>query len=394
MGLFRSLSGEIWVELTSADPIAALTALQNRRIPILEVAPAGKLQLRFCLARKDFPIAQSVLQKRGDKLEICRRQGLFWQILGLWKRPVLLLGMMGLLFMTAWLPGRVLFIQVEGNVSVPTQQILQQAQLCGMQFGASRREVRSEKMKNALLSLMPELQWAGVNTYGCVAVITVKERESVDTVQPQAAVSSLVALRDGVIQEITVEKGSALCMPGQAVKAGQVLVSGYTDCGLYIQATRAQGEIFALTQRKMTVVTPETYIQYTENSPSEKNYSLIIGKKRINFAKDSGISGSSCAKIERRYVLTLPGGFTLPVALVVTQVVSAELQEISVPAPDALLQSYAQLYLQKQMIAGQVQSAGEVFLTQDGLSRLEGVYGCCEMIGISRPEELWNAKND
>lgn len=31
-------------------------------------------------------------------------------------------------------------------------------------------------MKNALLSAIPELQWAGVNTYGCRAVISVRER--------------------------------------------------------------------------------------------------------------------------------------------------------------------------------------------------------------------------
>ncbi len=394
MGIFRSLSGDLWVEFTSADPVGALTALQNRNIPILEVEPAGDLKYRFCISRRDHEKVAAVFAKRGETLQVCRRQGLYWSILGLWKRPVLLVGLFCLLAVTVWMPGRVLFVQVEGNLSVPDQQILQQAELCGIRFGASRRNVRSEKMKNALLGIMPELQWAGINTYGCLAVITVKERETVPLPDPEMTVSSLVALRDGIIKEITVEKGTALCTPGQAVKAGQTLVSAYTDCGLYIQATRAQGEILALTQRKLTVMTPEKYAFKQDETGSDKNYSLIIGKKRINFAKDSGISGSSCAKIERRYVLTLPGGFQLPLALVITQVIDTETAEAAPKDPEALLQNCAARYLQTQMIAGRVQSAGEVFLIQDGLCRLDGVYGCCEMIGISRPEEIHNGKSD
>ena len=89
-------------------------------------------------------------------------------------RPVLLAGL-GILFLLAmYLPSRVLFIRVEGNMQIPDRQILAAAEECGIRFGASRREVRSEKVKNALLSSVPQLQWAGVNTAGCVATISVR----------------------------------------------------------------------------------------------------------------------------------------------------------------------------------------------------------------------------
>ena len=62
--------------------------------------------------------------------------------------------------------------------------------------------------------------------------------------------------RDGFIVSATVTRGNFLCRVGQSVKAGQVLISGYTDCGICIQATRAEGEIYAQTSRDFAAVTP------------------------------------------------------------------------------------------------------------------------------------------
>ena len=71
------------------------------------------------------------------------------------------------------------------------------------------------------------------------------------TDQKSAGVGSIVASRDGVITSITTTKGTPLCKAGQAVKAGQILISGYTDCGISIRADPAEGEVFAETYREM-----------------------------------------------------------------------------------------------------------------------------------------------
>ena len=49
---------------------------------------------------------------------------------------------------------------------------------------------------------------------------------------------------------------SALCAPGQAVSKGQVLISGYTDCGLCVLSQRAQGEVMAYTGRSFSALMP------------------------------------------------------------------------------------------------------------------------------------------
>ena len=232
------LSGRLLVEITSADTVGLLNSCRN----ICLHGVNYRDDLTFCLEidHNDYKLLRNIAEKQGACVKIVSRFGLLWTLLGLLKRPVLVVFMAFLLCVSLFLPSRILFVSVEGNATVPTNEILEAASACGIKFGAMRRQVRSEKMKNALLQALPKLQWAGINTSGCTAVISVKEKTVKEHKEKsENCVSSIVAARDGIVQSITVYEGNPLSKVGQAVKAGQTLVSGYTDCGIVIRATQA-----------------------------------------------------------------------------------------------------------------------------------------------------------
>lgn len=390
--IFRnSFQGSILVQLVSADPAAALRAVSEKGITVYDAAmdPDG-LTCSFRIPRQAYEALEKLAMRRGDELKMLEKKGIFWTLKSLIHRPVLCGGMLIMFLLTMLIPSRIFFFRVEGNSQISTNEILSIAQDCGIRFGMSRRELRSEKMKNALLEAIPQLQWAGINTAGCVATITVRERYNVDSTPSEGGVSSIVASRDGVIQELTVVRGNGVCKVGQAVKAGQVLISGYTDCGLSIRATRAQGEIYASTQRELTVISPMQWIQKGEEKTSSKKFALIFGKNRINFYKGSGISPSSCVKMYSESYLTLPGGFQLPVALVTEVWTEYESAQCVVTEEDtvAMMEEYANKYLSQQMIAGQILSGLQELASQEGVAILHGKYACREMIGQVRSEEI------
>ena len=391
MDIWRSFGGMMETELVSADPAAALYAVNEAGITIYDaVQMHDEITTRFRIRRQDYKKLQTLSARRGYSLRIVGRKGLFWTGKTALKRPVLLLGVLILLALALYLPSRVYFFKVEGNVTIPTRLILEKCTQCGISFGASRSEVRSEKMKNALLEAIPELQWAGINTSGCTATISVRERTVTQVVEEATGVCSIVALRDAVITECTVTKGNALCKVGQAVKAGQVLVSGYTDCGIAIRATRAQAEIYGQTDRDLEAVTPSQWQERGTKTVVEKKYSIIIGKNRINFYKGSGISDASCDKMYEEYYVTLPGGFQLPVCLVTETWTYYESMdtELAEEAAAECLSAFARRYVPQQMIAGQILAQQETVTAADGIFCLLGDYSCLEIIGQVQKEEI------
>ena len=398
MGIFRSLAGSARLELTSADVSVALQGINAAKIRIWDVQIVGDLTVQFTVSQKSIRFIEKIAESKGERLKVIGRSGLFWPIMGLRKRPVLVFGMVLLLALAIFVPSRVLFVRVEGNATVPCEMILEAAQDAGIRFGASRRAVRSEKIKNRLLGVMPQLQWAGVNTYGCTAVITVRERAQEQEAKEEYAVSSIVASCDGVITSCTVTRGSGLCSVGQAVQKGQVLISGYVDCGQSITVTRSQGEIFAQTRHELTIVTPSETMEREELRGQRTYYSFRIGKKRINFVKGSGISDGTCVKMYQEYQLTLPGGYRLPISLVKETVLTYDLKpcERSDVVVKRQLSDFAKGYLQDHLVALAVLDAQEELTAEEGCLLYHGYYHCTEMIGRERNELIgeYHGEND
>ena len=373
-----------------ADIPNLLQRVVKTGITLFRVQQKDLLTVYVWVRRRDLVGLKKIAANQGASATVIKRIGFYWFFRSLIRRPVMLLGITLILLLSWFVPTRILFISVEGNTATPANLILEKASQCGIFFGADRREVRSEKVKNSLLEALPELQWAGVNTYGCTAVITVTERTQKDESSVSRGVSSIVAERDGIIHSCTVTNGNPLCIEGQAVRAGETLVSGYTDCGIKIQATRAKAEIYAQTMRQLTVKTPLDFSQKGEIYQVSQKYSLILGKKRINLYKDSGISPTGCDKMYLQYYCVLPGGFQLPIAVSVERWYYRNTDTVTVGSEVShdRAENFALDYLAGQMLSGRILGKLESIEISDAVCTLTGRYICLEMIGRERSEEI------
>lgn len=387
MDIWRSVAGEVEVEITSAQPEEELRALAMLGMTLEKLEKIDPLTYRFRIPRTQWRGMKTFCARRGDTLALRKRRGLYWKGKRLLTRPVLVFGLGLLLGLTLYLPGRVLFVKVEGNGRVPERRILEAAEECGVSFGASRGKLRSEKIKNELLAAVPELQWAGVNTRGCVATISVRERSAGEDAHEEVY-TGIVAARDGYLFSITTTQGTALCAPGQTVTAGETLITGYTDCGLCLRFDGAQGECLAQTSRSIRVVTPTDWQEKGPETGSRRKISLALGKKRIFFWKDSGILQGSCGRMVSRYDLTLPGGFSLPVKLWLERYPQAAQTPAKLPMAEEALSDFAVAYLEGQMTGGTIESSKETFREEGGLMVLEGEYTCTESIGRGTTEQM------
>lgn len=383
MGIYHSLYRSVCVELTSADVAGSLQAINATGIPISNLNTVDDLTVQFTVSYRHYQKIQSLIEKRGEDMIILSKEGISWLLLRAMQRPVIVCSLCLLMLFAIILPMRVFVVEVDGNERIPDNMILDAAEKAGIGFGASRRHIRSEEIKNKLLDRMPELQWAGINTYGCTAVISVRERAVEDAGQKPYAASNFVASCDGVITSSTVTSGTALCSEGQAVKKGQVMISGYSDCGNLVMTERAQGEIFANTRHMLTAVSlceTGSRIEFVEK---QVRYSICIGKKRINLYKGSGISDSSCVRMVKKYDLTLPGDYELPLSLIIEECIDYQILTCNTCTADSenALSDFAKQYIRGSGIARRINEEQETLETNDGLIVLKGIYSCNEMIG-------------
>ena len=380
----------VQILVTSADISALLMRLNTRGISVHYVRFIDDLSASFCVQQNQCQRALREIDRAGGKIDqYTPASGTVW-LKAILRRPVLIFGMALLLMMTLYLPSRILFVTVSGNQRISEREILEAAISSGVYFGVPRREIRSENIKNRLLSELPELKWVGVNTAGCVAEISVRERAATDQPQDYTVGGNIVAACDGVIREMTVISGTAVCHVGQAVKKGELLVTGQSDCGNCVYITNANAEIYAKTFRTLRLTTLTDSARKTVPKGTKRKYGLIIGKKRINFFKGSGILDATCVRMYMEYPLTLPGGFQLPIALAVQEdtVYETVPSNATSDEQEIVLRRYAQDYLGSQMIAGKVEREDCCFVEGEETRTLVGQYTCDEIIGQTYSEEF------
>ena len=153
MELTQMIAGTLSIELLSADIESSIQAMLENDIPLYEIDPVDELRIRFRIDKRDYEKLVKIQKRKGNKIRIIGQKGLSWVLLPLMRRPVLLLGVLFLVIWMQFLPTRILFVRVEGNHEIPTNRILAAAGDSGIYFGASRREVRSEKVKTPFSGL-------------------------------------------------------------------------------------------------------------------------------------------------------------------------------------------------------------------------------------------------
>ena len=165
------------------------------------------------------------------------------------------------------------------------------------------------------------------------------------------------------------------------------MVSAYKDYGLSIKLTGAKAQIYGQTERDLEVVTPVSTTLRTNEIARQRKYSVIIGKKQINFFKDSGISDTSCVKMYKRTYITLPGGYVLPIAWVTYEFIYYETQ-VAENSDFSFVEQSARDYLLTQMTDGSILREESDFAVVDDRYRFLATYSCYELIGLQQDEEF------
>ena len=377
------------VQIVCADISSVLSELALFGIELRQVEAIDYVTAYVSMDGRALKIAKNLLEHMGVSHKIVKQQGNIWEKDLLYKRMIFVVGMVLFLLAGVTIPNRILFVEVTGNNDISTHRILTEAEDIGIKFYARTKDIRSEECKNKLLERIPQLQWVGITIKGCVAIIQVEERSMNPIDEETHIISNLVSVCDGVITDQTIYRGNPLFRVGDAVKKGDVLVSGYVDCGLKLSASQAKAEIYALTMREYQFISLKPSALRGEIQKVHTCYQLRIGKKVINFCNHSGIIDATCAKMYVEDYWTFPGGYQLPAALIKISYWNHEMLPASSSDVDnQWFSRFAREYLGDHLVSGKILDERLQQQETEDLFLLSGTYACHEMIGKEKYEEI------
>ena len=319
--LERWLRGETPVRITGALPAAFLNRCVSAGIPFFQAEPVDACTLRLRLRTRDLARARSVAARCGCTLEAGRPGGAPEVVRRLRSRVALCVGLRAAALAWLWSSLYIWDIRVTVNDSdVPDQEILRVLDGIGVKVGSFWPAFSSDRIRSQALPELPGLCWLTVNVHGSRAEVIARAAVPAPEIQSREGTGDVTAARAGIVTEIRALEGEALVRPGDTVTEGQVLISG-TRPGLEGQTdpVQAKGEVTARTWYELTACTPLTAEKCTVEK-EKLRFALILGRRRINFYTDSGISLADCDKITQIRPLAWEGVFSLPLALVTERI--------------------------------------------------------------------------
>lgn len=323
--LYDLARGVAELEVSGAQPERILNYCAENGIEFWNASPCWDFSITFCVhaSYADSLLARS--GKNGLDVKLISETGGRKLKLGAKRRAVFLLAFVLCVSLAAVSSLFLWRIEISGNDKLSDAEILRKLAECGVDYGAYWPALSSDEIRSHIVSEMPEIAWLSLNVRSSKAEIIVHERIDKPDIVNEKSPCDIIASKSGVIRKMSVLEGESAAIVGNAVAKGDVLVRGLmsseTGDERYVHS---MAQVIADTWYEISAQTPLLEARKTEKSGRNTAFSLVIGKKRINFFSDSRNKCDSCDKINKLKYISLGDVFTLPVGYAVERTTQYE----------------------------------------------------------------------
>ncbi len=205
-------------------------------------------------------------------------------------------------------------VRVKGAEHMSCLQVKEALAEAGLGVGDLISSVDTRQVENALLLSCDGLAWASVTLDGTVALVQVVESVDRPSKDAERNPCNLVADADGQIEYMELYRGQPVVKVGQAVRKGELLVSGVLEGGKF-PFTRAAGQVYARTHHTFTVKIPLRYGEKIYGKEKTRLSGIDFFNFSFNFFKNSGNEGGTYDIIKVDKSFSPFGDATLPFSL-------------------------------------------------------------------------------
>ncbi len=381
----RKITGELEVTATGLSPEKLLNLAAKNHISLSGVRRLSYTQLCFNIGPADYNRLKKLLPEGRYKLNIGSSRGLSLMLYAFRARYCLIAGIIISIVLAFFASSRIWFVKVRGCEKVSEESVLQLLESYGLKSGASVSGEELDEMEKRLMQDISDISWVGISRRGVNIYAYIKESSELPESTPIDKPADVIALKDGVVEKVTVLQGRAVVTQGQTVRAGDVLISGeliYQDLPYqYIYALGdVQARIWYSGERKISLVQSETV--RTGNT-------AVVRTMRI-FGQDIPLDGENpfaSYEVESREQDVMNLG--IPVTIITQTYYETEEREYSITQEEALELGKSDL---EQELSAQIPQDAEILRTQSSVKAAVGENAVIVSMFIETLEQIGQTK--
>ncbi len=241
--IYRYIIGYLYVKVNSKNPEKLLNLCNAKSVGIWGVK-LYKSELYFKIGIKSFKKLRIYKRNASGKVHITKKVGIPFFLMKNKYRYGIIVGAVLFFIILKFMSGFVWNICISGNETVKNEVIIEALEKIGIKEGTKISKIHPGDKRNELLLECDKLSWAAINIEGSKLTVDVSEKKP--GIVSDTTPSNLIASCDGVIKKVETISGSSEVKVGEAVKKGDLLVSGlveYSD--MTSSFVRARGKIIA-----------------------------------------------------------------------------------------------------------------------------------------------------
>lgn len=312
----RFFSGEVRLRLLAPSFLCANLFILSG-VPCFDIENKGICFL-CSVSHNDLKAVETLCNQKGICYEILYEKGFYSFLPKALCRPGLILGLLFGIFCLFQSTNYVWDVQISGNENLSEEQIFEILENYGFRIGCRHSSLNLHQICNQIPMENDEIAWISVNMMGSVAEIELVEtRNKPDTDEKEKNPVNLVAKEAGEILRFELSSGRAVTGVGQTVKAGDLLVAGYSEKETGLHPRASSGRVYARVLRTKQLFIPYEYTIKNESEPLLLKKSinilgkeLLLRKNKLKFSEEYDI-------IEDDYRPTVLG-IALPLRIKVT----------------------------------------------------------------------------
>lgn len=358
--LYDLARGTVRLEVSGAQPERLLNFCAENGIEFWDTSPCSDFSMSMTVHASDYPKLSGQNGKNGCEIKLVSSRG-GKKLSGAIKRRWAFCVFFGMCIVLLAVSSMFLWnIDIVGNKNISDGEIMRALSECGVEYGTFWPTLSSEEVRSSVLMKVPDIAWMSLNVRNSRAEVVIHERIEKPEIINEKQPCDIIAEKSGIITKMSVLEGKQLVYEGDTVVKGDVLVSALMDSETgddrYV---RAMAVAEADTWYEISAQTPIYEQRKVKKAGADRDFSLIIGKSRINFYSDSRNNSTSCDKINKLRYMSLGKAFVLPVGFAYQSTAEYETETVQIDVDEAIVRLKASLTreLERRIDGGEIVSS-------------------------------------